>query len=226
MPGDGPDSARRGVRALQIAVMVSGHGRGSNLQAILDACASREIPAEVAVVIGTRSDAPAIERARNAGAPTVVISPKRFEGDDAAYGAALLNSLRSRGVQLLCLAGYMRMLPSDVVKAYSNRILNIHPALLPLFGGKGMYGENVHRAVLESGMKVSGSTVHIVDEVYDNGPIVVQHAIPVLPDDTPESLAARILPEEHSAYVEAIRLFAEDRVFVENGIARIRPAPR
>src|SRR5262245_2472763 len=139
----------------QIAILVSGHGRGSNLQAILDACSAGDFPARVAVVIGTRADSPALERARSAGAHVVVISPKKYEGDDSAYGSALMRVLEKRHVDLICLAGYMRMLPSAVVQAYRNRILNIHPALLPFFGGKGMYGENVHQSVLDSGMKVS-----------------------------------------------------------------------
>lgn len=206
-----------------IGVLVSGHGRGTNLQAILDGCERRAISGRVGLVIGTRSDSPALERARIVGAPIQVISPKLFEGDDAAYGGALLSVLQGRGVNLLCLAGYMRILPLNVVDAYRNRILNVHPGLLPMFGGKGMYGENVHRAVLESGMKISGCTVHLVDEQYDTGPIVVQRAVLVLEDDTPETLAARILPEEHAAYVEAIRLFAEDRVRVESGRVRILP---
>jgi phosphoribosylglycinamide formyltransferase-1 len=200
---------------LNIGVMVSGHGRGTNLQAIIDACGSGEIPGRVALVIGTRADAPALERASAAGIKTVVISPKKYEGDDAGYGAALLRALESAQVGLICLAGYMRILPISVVEAYRDRIMNVHPALLPLFGGKGMYGENVHRAVLESGMKVSGATVHFVDEHYDAGPIIHQLTIPVLDDDTPESLAARVLAQEHQAYAESIRWFAEGRLRVE-----------
>jgi formyltetrahydrofolate-dependent phosphoribosylglycinamide formyltransferase len=206
---------------LQIAVMVSGHGRGTNLQALIDGCDSGEIPGDIGVVIGTRSDAPAIERAQAAGIKTVVISPRKYEGDDAAYGEALLRALSAAGAGLICLAGYMRMLPLSVVEAYRDRIMNVHPALLPLFGGKGMYGENVHRAVLESGMKVSGATVHLVDEVYDSGPIVHQIAVPVASDDTPETLAARVLVAEHHAYTEAVRWFAEGRIQVQDRRVRI-----
>ncbi|HXG24901.1 MAG TPA: phosphoribosylglycinamide formyltransferase [Chthonomonadales bacterium] len=206
---------------LRIAVLVSGHGRGSNLQAILDACASGEIPGRVAVVIGTRADAPAMERARNAGVPTVTISPRRYAEDESGYAAALLNTLRAHDVRLICLAGYMRILPQPVVEAYRGKIMNVHPALLPLFGGKGMYGEHVHRAVLESGMKVSGCTVHFVDEHYDTGPIILQATVPVRDDDTPETLAARVLPEEHKTYVCAIRLFAEGRLRIEGKRVRI-----
>lgn len=207
---------------LRIGVMVSGQGRGTNLQAILDACVSGEIPGQVVVVIGTRRDAPAMERAQAAGVPTVVISPRKYEGDEAGYGEALLRALRRHDVGLICLAGYMRMLPVVVVDAYRGRIMNTHPALLPLFGGQGMYGEHVHRAVLESGMKVSGCTVHFVDEQYDHGPIILQTAVPVQEDDTPQTLAARVLPAEHRTYVQAIRLFAEGRLAIEGNRVRIR----
>ena len=186
---------------LRIAVMVGGHGRGSNLQAILDACADRRISGLVVVVIGTRSDAPALERARAAGVPVAVISPRKYEGDDEGYGAALLRVLSKYAVDLVCLAGYMRILPHCVVRAFNLRIMNIHPALLPLFGGRGMYGERVHQAVLDSGMKVSGCTVHLVDEEYDTGPIVAQTAVQVDDNDTPATLAARVVEEIGRAHV-------------------------
>ena len=209
---------------LKIAVMVSGHGRGSNLQAILDACRSGTVDGEVAVVVGTRSDAPALERARAAGVHTVVISPRKYEGDPEGYQAALLRVLDKYRVGLICLAGYMLKLPQGVVDRFRNRIMNVHPALLPFFGGQGMYGENVHRAVLESGMKVSGATVHLVDEHYDHGPIIVQTAVPIEENDTPETLAARVLPLEHRLYVEAISLFAQNRLEVEGRRVRVRDA--
>ena len=200
---------------LALAAVVSGQGRGTNVQSLLDACASGEIPARMAVVIGTRSDAPALERARALNVATSVVSPRKYESDEAGYGRALLGILSKHEVGLICLAGYMRRLPSAVVSAYAGRILNVHPALLPLFGGRGMYGEHVHQAVLDSGMKVSGCTVHFVDEQYDTGPIILQTAVPVEDDDTPHSLAARILPHEHQAYRQAVRLFAQGRLRVE-----------
>lgn len=206
---------------LKIAAMVSGQGRGSNLGALLAACESGEIAGRFTVVIGTRADAPALERARAAGAATSVVSPRKYPEDDVGYGEALLRILRRYEVDLLCLAGYMRQLPSSVVTAYAERILNVHPALLPLFGGRGMYGENVHRAVLESGMKVSGCTVHFVDEQYDTGPIVVQSAVPVEEDDTPATLAARVITAEHQAYVRAVQLCAAGRVHIEGQRVRI-----
>ena len=212
------------MTGLRIGILVSGHGRGTNLQAIVDACASGEIPGEVTVIIGTRADAPALERARAAEIKTVVISPKKYEGDDAGYAAALLRVLDSGGVGLICLAGYMRILPIAIVDAFRDRIMNVHPALLPLFGGQGMYGENVHRAVIESGMKVSGATVHFVDESYDSGSIIHQIAVPVFDSDTPESLSARVLPAEHRAYAQAVRWFAEGRLTIEGRRVRVRPA--
>ncbi len=207
--------------SLQIGVLVSGQGRGSNLQAIVDACDSGEIPGRVTVVIGTRADAPALDRARSAGIKAVVVSPRKYEGDEQGYADALLRSLSSGGVNLICLAGYMRILPILVVEQFRDRIMNVHPALLPLFGGKGMYGENVHRAVIESGMKVSGATVHFVDERYDAGPIIHQVPVPVRDGDMPETLAARVLTAEHRAYVEAIRWFAEGRLRIEGRRVRI-----
>ena len=200
---------------LAIAAMVSGQGRGTNVQSLLDACASGEIPARMGVVIGTRSDALALERARKMGVATAVVSPRKYEGNEAAYGGVLLGMLARHNVELLCLAGYMRRLPSAIVSAYAGRIMNVHPALLPLFGGHGMYGEHVHQAVLDSGMKVSGCTVHFVDEQYDTGPIILQTAVPVEEEDTPQTLAARILPCEHQTYIHAVRLFAEGRLRID-----------
>lgn len=206
---------------LRIAALVSAHSRGSNLQAIIDACKSGLVHGEVELVIGTRVDSPALERAADNGADTPVISPRKFAGDDNAYGEALNKALKSHDIGLICLAGYMRILPLPVVRAYAGRIMNIHPGLLPLFGGKGMFGENVHQAVLDSGMKVSGCTVHFVDENYDTGPIIVQTAVPVLEDDTASTLAARVLIEEHKNYPAAIRLFSEGRLSIEGKRVRV-----
>ena len=208
---------------LRIAALVSAHGRGSNLQALIDACHSGFIPGEISLVIGTRADSPAMERASAGGAVTKVISPSRFAKDDVAYGNAILAALESHDIGLVCLAGYMRILPQGVVSAYLGKVMNIHPGLLPFFGGQGMYGERVHAAVIESGMKVSGCTVHFVDEHYDTGPIIHQRTVSVYDTDTPESLAARVLEEEHHAYPEAVRLFAQGRLSVEGHIVRVLP---
>lgn len=207
---------------INIAVMVSGHGRGSNLQAIIDACKDGRIDGRVAVVIGVKDDVPAMDRARNNGVPAIAVSPKEFASDED-YGRRILEILLEYKVDLICLAGYMRILPPQVVRAYRNRIMNTHAALIPSFCGKGMYGEHVHRAVLEYGAKVSGCTIHFVDEQYDTGPIIIQKAVPVEEGDTPETLAARILPLEHQSYVEAIQLFAEGRLQVEGRVVHILP---
>lgn len=200
------------ARPLQIAVLVSGQGRGTNLQALIDAGANGSLPARVAVLIATRSDSPAVERAQMAGIAALTISPKRF-GDLQAYGDALIAALRGHEAGLVCLAGYMLRLPGAVIDEFP--VMNVHAALLPLFGGQGMYGERVHEAVLQSGMKISGCTVHFADNEYDTGPIIVQRTVPVLEEDTPQSLAARVLPEEHRALVEAVRLFALGRLRIE-----------
>ena len=208
---------------LAFAVMVSGHGRGTNLQSLIDACASGQITGRVAVVIGTRADSPALERARGSSVPVSVVSPRKYAEDEAGYGEALLRILTRHQVGLICLAGYLRRLPPSVVHTFRERIMNTHPALLPLFGGKGMYGEHVHRAAIESGMKVSGCTIHFVDEHYDTGPIIAQSVVPIQDDDTPETLAARILPEEHRTYIQAVQWFAEGRLRVEG--QRVFTAP-
>lgn len=207
--------------SIRIAVLVSGHSRGSNMQAIIDACQRGEIDGQVVLVIGTRSEAPALQRAQESGVRTRVISPRNLSEEE--YAQKLLHALEEAKVDLVCLAGYMRLLPAAVVQAYAGRVMNIHPALLPLFGGKGMYGERVHQAVLEAGMKVSGCTVHFVDEQYDTGPIIVQRCVPVEEEDTWETLAARVLVQEHQAYVQAVKLFAEGRLRIEGRRVRILP---
>lgn len=190
------------------------------MQAIIDACNDGRIDGEVVLVVGVKEDAPALRRADSAGVNTVVLSPKQL-GDD--YDDALLAALREHRINLICLAGYMRVLGRQIVDEFRNRILNIHPALIPAFCGSGMYGHHVHEAAIARGVKFSGCTVHFVDEDYDTGPIVLQSIVPVEDDDTPETLASRILPEEHKSYVRAIRLFAQGRLSVEGRKVRIRP---
>jgi phosphoribosylglycinamide formyltransferase 1 len=208
---------------IKIAVLVSGAGRGSNMQAIIDGCASGQVNGSVALVIGVRDDAPAMDRARSQGIRTVAISPKSFDSDQA-YSDALLATLRESSIDLVCLAGYMRVLGQNVVDAYRDRIMNVHPALLPAFGGKGMYGHHVHEAVIERGVKFSGATVHLVDEDYDSGPIVMQATVPVLEDDTPDAVAARVLEQEHRIYTEAVALFSQGRLRVQGRRVRVLPA--
>jgi phosphoribosylglycinamide formyltransferase-1 len=214
-----------------LAVFVGTRGRGSNLFAIHEAIARNTLRARIALVIGSRTGrAPALERAREAGLPVTVVDPRAFpsgeDGNEDGYGKALLDALGAAQVGAVVLAGYLRRLPSQVVVAYRHRIVNIHPSLLPCFGGKGMYGEHVHRAVLDYGVKVSGCTVHLVDEEYDTGPIIAQRAVPVADDDTPVTLAARILPHEHAALVEALGWVAEGRLLVEGRRVWVLPPPR
>jgi phosphoribosylglycinamide formyltransferase-1 len=187
----------------KLGVLVS--GGGSNLQAIIDACTGGILKdvAEVVVVIANRADAFGLERARKHGIPAVFADRKKF-ADAAAYCAYLVKELQMHNVALVCLAGFLLKLEPNFVAAFPGRILNIHPALLPKFGGKGMYGHHVHEAVVAAGEKESGATVHLVDVEYDHGPAIIQGRVPVLPDDTPDALAARVLETEHRIYPEAI----------------------
>lgn len=201
------------AEGLNIAVFAS--GKGSNFKSILDAIKRGEIRnAEVVLVLSNNSDAGALFTAREHRIPTVHISPKHFADDDA-YCKALLDTLSKHLVNFIVLAGYMKMLPRSVIRAFPNRIVNIHPALLPAYGGKGMYGIHVHEAVLANKAAISGATVHLVDEEYDHGPIVLQEILPVAENDTPESLAARVLELEHRLYPRAIGLFAAGKVKVD-----------
>jgi len=179
---------------MRVAVAVS--GRGTNLEALLRALGP-EAPARVVLVLSNRADAPALERASGRGIATVTL---RAHAD----GSEWLSTLERHGVELLVLAGYVKLVPAEVIARYRGRILNVHPALLPAFGGQGMYGRRVHEAVLASGARESGATVHLVDEVYDRGAILGQARVPVLPGDDPESLAARVLEAEHRLLPAAV----------------------
>lgn len=205
--------------SLRIAILLSGrHGRGSNMQAIAAACASGRIDGAAALVIGNHADSPALTRAEEMSLPALSISSRQPED---AYSEALREALHEARIDLLCLAGYMRKVPEAVVAAYPGRIMNIHAALLPAFGGQGMYGIRIHQAVLDYGAKVSGCTVHFVDENYDTGPIILQSVVPVEEDDTAETLAARVLVAEHDAYPRAVALFAEGRLLLDGRRVRI-----
>jgi phosphoribosylglycinamide formyltransferase-1 len=190
-------------------IAVFGSGAGSNFRAILTAIQQGNIPgARISLVVSNNSGAGILGIARANALPAIHLSQKQFP-DERSFADALLSALRNHGVNFVALAGYMKRVPPAVVAAYRNRIVNIHPALLPRFGGAGMYGIRVHEAVLASGETMSGATVHYVDEVYDHGPVVLQQNVPVLPGDTPESLAARVLATEHELYPAAIRQIAE-----------------
>jgi phosphoribosylglycinamide formyltransferase-1 len=202
---------------LRVGVLAS--GRGSNLQALLDACAGPAFPARVVVVVSDRAGARALERAGAAGVPALHIDPKAHD-DRAAHDAAVMAALTAHRVDLVCLAGYMRVLSPGFERSWAGRILNIHPSLLPAFPGL-----HPHRQALEHGAKVSGATVHFVDEGVDTGPIVAQACVPVRSDDTEETLADRILAEEHRLYVQAVRLFAEGRLCISGRRVRVEGTP-
>ncbi len=198
---------------LHIAVFAS--GKGSNFKAILEAIEKRDIPgAEIVLVLSNNADAGALSIAREHSIPAVQITSRQFAGEDA-YSKSLLEVLNRHRVNFIVLAGYMKIVPAAVIRAYRNRIVNIHPALLPAYGGKGMYGIHVHEAVLKNKAAVSGATVHLVDEEYDHGPIVLQEIVPVTENDTPESLAARVLELEHRLYPRAVALFAAGKVKID-----------
>jgi phosphoribosylglycinamide formyltransferase-1 len=184
---------------MRIAVAIS--GRGSNLEALLRSLGP-DAPAEIVLVLSDRSSAAGLELARRRDIPAEVLP-------DPADGAAWLKPLRQHDTDLLVLAGYLRLVPAPVISAFKGRIINVHPALLPAFGGKGMYGHRVHEAVLASGARESGATVHLVDEVYDHGEILAQVRVPVLPDDTPQRLAARVLEVEHRLLPAVVLAAAE-----------------
>ena len=191
---------------LNIAVL--GSGRGSNFQAILTAIQQGRIPnARIALVISNNSGAGILEIARNSSLPAVHLSHRQFPTEDE-FVDALLSLLSAHGVNFIVLAGYMKRIHPRVINAYRHRIINIHPALLPRHGGPGMYGHFVHEAVIAAGDRLSGATVHFVDEEYDHGSIVLQKTVSVAPEDTPETLAAKILEIEHEIYPEAIRRLA------------------
>lgn len=201
-------------------VAVFGSGRGSNFQAILQSIDAGRLPGvRIVLVISNNSSSGILELAHACGIPGVQLSEKRF-ADSQSFINAMLALLRDHGVTFIALAGYMKRVPSQVIAAYRGRIVNIHPALLPKFGGQGMYGIHVHEAVLAAHESVSGATVHLVDEEYDRGPIVLQRTVPVRPDDTPETLAARVLNIEHELYPEALRLFAEGAMPPSGGASR------
>jgi len=202
----------------KVAVLIS--GRGSNMQALARACEAPDYPAEIVLVLSNKADAAGLEFARGAGIPTAVIPHKDF-ADRASFDSAMDAEIRRHGADLICLAGFMRLLDSRFIETWRNRMINIHPSLLPSFPGL-----DTHRRALETSVKLAGCTVHFVRPEMDTGPIIAQAAVPVLPGDSPESLAARILEQEHVIYPMALRLVAEGRVRVEGDRAIVdAPAP-
>lgn len=195
------------MKKLRVGVLAS--GRGSNLQAIIDASEREEIPAVVAVVISDKAEAAALDRARKHGIPAVHIHRPYYRDKDE-YERRIVLELREYGVDLVCLAGYMLLVGDVLLEAFPNRVINIHPALLPAFPGL-----HAQRQAVEYGVKLSGCTVHLVDGGMDTGPIILQAAVPVLPGDGEEELSARILEQEHVIYPEAVKFFAQGRIRVE-----------
>jgi len=195
-------------KTVRIGVLAS--GRGSNLQSIMDSIASGHIRAEIAVVISDKMDAFALERAKGAGIPGEFIDPKKSRRRED-HDLVVLKRLMAHKVDLVILAGYMRIVTMTLVEAFENAMMNIHPALLPSFPGL-----HVQRRAIEHGVRFSGCTVHFVDGGMDTGPIIIQAVVPVLPDDTEDSLSSRILAQEHRIYPEAVRLFVEGRLAVED----------
>lgn len=207
---------------MNIAVFAS--GRGSNFQAILNAIQGGRLPASISLVVSNNSSAGALEIARAHGIPAVHRSLRQFPSQEA-FDDELLALLDRHRVDLIALAGYMKQLSPRFVAAYRNRIVNVHPALLPAFGGPGMYGTHVHEAVIRSGAKVSGVTVHLVDEQYDHGMILAQETVRVDPNDTVETLSAKVLLLEHELYPRVLAAFAERRVRIEGHSAWIVSEP-
>jgi len=199
------------LSALKLGVLVS--GSGTNLQAIIDSIKSGKLKVSVEVVISSREDAFAIKRAKESGIEAVAICPEWFPSK-AEYEEAMINKLREAKVELVVLAGFLKVLSPHFIRAFAGRIINIHPSLIPAFCGKGYYGLKVHKAGLEYGAKVTDATVHYADEGTDTGPIILQKAVEVRDDDTPEILSKRVLEVEHEILPEAIRLFAEKKLDV------------
>ena len=198
---------------MRLGILIS--GRGSNFEAIANRIARRKLDAEIAVVIGNRPNAPGLEIARQLGIPMRVIASAGLERE--TYDKLLIEELKTHETDLVCLAGFMRLLSSGFIRAFPNRVLNIHPSLLPAFPGL-----DAQRQALEYGVRITGCTVHFVDEFLDSGPILIQSAVPVLDTDTVDSLSARILVQEHLIYSKAIQYIAEGRVSIEGRQVRIR----
>ncbi|MBP7792699.1 MAG: phosphoribosylglycinamide formyltransferase [Candidatus Goldbacteria bacterium] len=204
----------------KIAVFVS--GSGTNLQAIIDACESGYISqGKIEIVFSNKKDAYGLQRAKKHNIKTMYLDPENFNTREE-YDRVVAGKMNDIGIDLICLAGYMRILTKIFLDTFKGKIMNIHPALLPAFGGKGMYGIHVHEAVLKAGVKESGCTVHFVDYGTDTGPVIFQRKVPVLKGDTPQTLQKRVLEQEHLAYKEAIKLFTEDKLQIIGNKVKIK----
>jgi len=207
------------ARRLKLAVLLSGNG--SSLENLFEHIDAGDLPAEIVVVLSSKPDAFGLERARRRGVPAIAVPRKQF-ADVRSFNDALHAELSGFEIDLVALLGFLS--PFELRGRYEGRTLNVHPSLIPAFAGRGFYGARVHRAVLDAGVKLSGATVHFVDEHYDEGPIICQEAVPVLDDDTVDSLAARVVEAERRLVPQAIRWIAEGRVTIEGRRTRIAPA--
>jgi phosphoribosylglycinamide formyltransferase-1 len=193
---------------LKKRVAIFASGAGSNAQALLDAMAAADFPAEAVLLFSNKDKAYALDRAKAAGVMTLTLDPKGYESRED-FDQALVNVLKGLKIDLICFAGYMRIATGVLTQAFPGRILNIHPSLLPKFGGVGMYGHHVHEAVIKAGESESGATVHLVTEAVDEGQILLQGRVPILTGDSPETLAKRVLEQEHLIYPQALRMISE-----------------
>jgi phosphoribosylglycinamide formyltransferase-1 len=204
------------MERLKLAVLIS--GRGSNLQSLIDACAAQDYPAQIVLVLSNKPDAFGLERAADADIPAAGLDHTAF-ASKAEFEAALDAAITQSGAQIICLAGFMRLLSTAFMEKWAGKVINIHPSILPSF--KGLH---THRQTLEAGVKIAGCTVHFVVPEMDAGPIIVQAAVPVLPGDDEEALAARVLEQEHQIYPRAVRWIAEGRVTVDGQLVKIKGA--
>ena len=203
---------------LKLGVLIS--GGGTNLQALINNIETGDIDGKIELVISNKKDVYGLERGKKAGIETLYLNPKDFDSD-GAYNLQLIKEFKDRDVDLVVLAGYLKILSQDFIKEYKNRIINIHPSLIPSFCGDGYYGDKVHQAVLDYGSKLTGATVHIVDEGTDTGPIILQEAVKVEDDETLQSLQEKVLEIEHKILVEAVRLYCDKRLSIEGRHVKI-----
>jgi phosphoribosylglycinamide formyltransferase-1 len=209
------------VSPLRLAMLIS--GGGTTLRNLLDKIAAQQLDAKIELVISSSAQAGGLEFARAAGIPSKIVAQSNYTSLEE-FSAAVFEPCRQAGVHIVAMAGFLKhvLIPAD----FAHRVTNIHPALMPTFCGAGMYGQRVHEAVLQSGARMSGCTVHFVDDQYDHGPIILQRSVPVLEDDTPDTLAARVFACECEAYPEALRLIGKGRVLIESGKVRIVEKPQ
>lgn len=205
------------MKSLRLAVLIS--GRGSNLQSLIDACAKPDYPAQIVAVIANKPDAGGLARAAEAGIPAMIVDSAFFKGDKAGFEAALAQTINQFDVDLICLAGFMRILSADFLATFKDKVINIHPSLLPKY--KGL---DTHARAIAAGDTVAGCSVHIVTPGMDEGDIILQKTVPVFPDDTAQTLAERVLEQEHIAYVEAVLQIAKKHVILRDGRVILSPS--